>query len=210
MGKTFEALNPTLAGFVQRQQVFFVATAPSGPSGYVNVSPKGLAGTFAVVDRSTVAYIDVTGSGVETIAHIRDNGRVTLMFCAFEGPPQIVRLYGRGEVLMPGDPGFDGLRSRFRAELDAVRSIIVVHVDEVRTACGYGVPLMDHVGERDDQPRWAARHGLAGVERYKHDKNARSIDGLPGLPGYADPTPSPVPPAPSARPPGTAGVEEGR
>jgi hypothetical protein len=185
MGKTFATLNETLGAFVRRQHVFFVATAPSGPGGHVNVSPKGLAGTLAVVDHSTVAYIDVAGSGVETIAHLRDNGRITLMFCAFDGPPLIVRLYGRGEVLMPGEPGFDALRGRFPADLQAVRSIIVTHVDEVRTACGYGVPFMDHVEDRDDQVRWAERKGADGLEQYLVEKNTTSLDGLPGLPGLA-------------------------
>lgn len=183
MGKTFASLNETLAGFVERQAVFFVATAPSGGDGHVNLSPKGLAGTLRVVDHSTVAYIDVVGSGVETIAHLRENGRITLMFCAFDGPPMIVRCYGTGEVLVPGDDRFDELRPGFPADLRAVRSIIVVHVDEVRTACGYGVPLMGYEGERDDQVRWAERKGPAGIERYLVEKNSHSLDGLPGLPG---------------------------
>jgi hypothetical protein len=181
MGKSFATLNPTLTGFVERQPMFFVATAPSGPGGHVNLSPKGLAGTLSVVDRSTVAYVDLTGSGVETIAHVRDNGRITLLFCAFEGPPLILRLYGRAEVLLPGSGGFAELRGRFPADLQAVRSIIVTHVDEVRTSCGYGVPLMSYEGDRDDQVRWAERQGLDGIEAYKLEKNAASLDGLPGL-----------------------------
>ena len=168
MGKRFDSLNDTLTGFVLRQQVFFVATAPAGGGGHVNVSPKGLAGSLVVIDRSTVAYVDVTGSGVETIAHVRDNGRITLMFCAFEGPPLIVRLYGRGEtVLFP--------------DRKAVRAVVVVHVDEVRTACGYGVPLMSYEGDRDDQERWADRKGEAGLVDYRVEKNSVSLDGLPGL-----------------------------
>jgi hypothetical protein len=183
MGKTFAALNDTLTGFVLRQHMFFVATAPSGPDGHVNLSPKGLAGTLSVIDHSTVAYVDVAGSGVETIAHLRDNGRITLLFCAFDGPPQIVRLYGSGKVLMPGEPAFDELRGRFPSDLQAVRSIIVARIDEVRTACGYGVPLMDYVDDRDDQVRWAERKGVDGLERYLVEKNTVSLDGLPGLPG---------------------------
>jgi hypothetical protein len=185
MGKTFAALNDTLTTFVERQALFFVATAPSGAGGHVNLSPKGLAGTLSVVDHSTVAYIDVVGSGVETIAHLRENGRITLLFCAFDGPPLIVRLYGEGEVVMPGDPAFDELRPRFPDDLRAVRSIIVTHVDEVRTACGYGVPLMAYAGDRDDQVRWAERKGPGGIERYLVEKNSTSLDGLPGLPGLA-------------------------
>jgi hypothetical protein len=182
MGKTFDDLNDNLAGFVERQAMFFVATAPSGSGGHVNLSPKGLAGTLSVVDRSTVAYVDVVGSGVETIAHIRDTGRVTLMFCAFEGPPMILRIYGEGEVLLPDDPGFAELRPRFPADLKAVRSIIVVHVAEVRTSCGYGVPFMSYEGERDDQVRWAERKGPEALVGYQAEKNTTSIDGLPGLP----------------------------
>jgi hypothetical protein len=182
MGKLFDALNPNLTDFILRQPMFFVATAPSGDSGHVNLSPKGMAGSLSVIDPSTVAYLDLTGSGVETIAHVRDNGRITLLFNAFEGPPMILRLFGRGEVLLPDDADFVSLRPRFAPEAKAVRSIIVVHVDEVRTSCGYGVPLMDFVGDRDDQPRWADRKGEDGVVRYWADNNAASLDGLPGLP----------------------------
>ena len=181
MGKRFETLNDNLTRFVLRQPMFFVASAPSGDGGHVNLSPKGLAGSLAVVDRSTVAYLDLTGSGVETIAHIRDNGRVTLMFCAFEGPPMILRIYGRGETVLPGDPGFADLRARFPEDRAAVRAVVVVHVDEVRTSCGYGVPFMTYEGDRDDQERWAERKGAAGILAYRAEKNARSLDGLPGL-----------------------------
>ena len=183
MGKRFDSLNANLTKFVLRQPMFFVASAPLGAGGHVNVSPKGLAGSFAVVDPSTVAYLDLTGSGVETIAHLRDNGRVTLMFCAFEGPPMILRAYGTGEVVMPDDPRFAELRRRFPEARKAVRSVIVVHVDEVRTSCGYGVPLMTFDGDRDDQDRWAERKGEAGVAEYWVEKNSASLDGLPGLPG---------------------------
>jgi hypothetical protein len=183
MGKCFDSLNPTLTKFVLRQPMFFVASAPSGASGHVNVSPKGLAGSLAVLDASTVAYLDLTGSGVETIAHLRDNGRVTLMFCAFDGPPLILRIYGRGATVMPGDEGFASLRARFPDHRKAVRSVIVVDVDEVRTSCGYGVPLMTYDGDRDDQERWADRKGEDGVAEYWVEKNSTSLDGLPGLPG---------------------------
>ena len=181
MGKRFDSLNETLTQFVLRQPVFFVASAPGGDGGHINVSPKGLAGSLVVVDRSTVAYVDLTGSGVETIAHLRDNGRITLMFCAFEGPPLIVRIYGRGETVLPTDPGFDELRGHFPAGRKAVRAVIRVAVDEVRTACGYAVPLMDYIGDRDDQDRWADRQGEDGLVAYRAEKNALSLDGLPGL-----------------------------
>lgn len=188
MARRFEALNGNLAGFVLRQPLFFVGTAPSGSDGHVNLSPKGLAGSLSVIDQHTVAYLDLTGSGAETIAHVRDNGRITLLFCAFEGAPMILRVFGRGEVVMPEDEAFPGLRSRFPAR-DAVRSVIMVHIEEVRSACGYGVPLMDHVGDRDDLKRWADRKGPEGVPQYWKEKNWESLDGLPalaGLPGFAE------------------------
>jgi hypothetical protein len=188
MAKRFEGLNQNLAEFIVGQPVFFVGTAPSGREGHVNLSPKGLAGSLAVIDERTVAYLDLTGSGAETIAHVRDNGRITLMFCSFSGAPMILRIFGGGQIVMPADAAFAELRSRFPAR-DAVRSVIVVHIDEVRTACGYGVPLMDHVGDRDDLKRWADRKGPDGVPVYWREKNWESLDGLPaldGLPGFAE------------------------
>ena len=179
MGRVLDAITDELAAFIAAQRVFFVATAPTD-GGHVNLSPKGL-DTFTVLDPSKVAYLDLTGSGVETIAHLRDNGRITLMFCAFEGPPMIVRVYGRGSTLVPADPGFADLRNHFPAARKAVRAVIAVHIDEVRTSCGYGVPLMDYAGDRDDQDRWADRKGEDGLVRYRAEKNAFSLDGLPGL-----------------------------
>ena len=139
MGKVLAALDDNLTGIVCRQPVFFVATAPSGEDGHVNLSPKGGAGSFTVIDPTTVAYLDITGSGVETIAHLRDNGRVTILFCRFEGPPLIVRLYGQGRAVLPDDEGFGDLRRRFPADVPAVRSVIHVALDRVArraaTAC---------------------------------------------------------------------------
>ncbi|MBN2624644.1 MAG: pyridoxamine 5'-phosphate oxidase family protein [Acidimicrobiales bacterium] len=183
MGKVLDALDTNLSDIVTRQPVFFVATAPSGGDGHVNVSPKGGTGSFAVIDPTTVAYLDLTGSGVETIAHLRDNGRITVMFCTFEGGPLIVRLYGRGEAVRPGDSRFDDLRRRFPADVPGVRSIIVVAVDRVATSCGYGVPLMAYEGDRPALRAWAERKGPDGVAAYQADRNAVSIDGLPGLTG---------------------------
>lgn len=183
MGKVLDALDANLTDVITRQPVFFVATAPSGDDGHVNVSPKGGAGSFAVVDPVTVAYLDVTGSGVETIAHLRDNGRITLMFCTFEGNPLIVRLYGRGEPVLPGDDGYDDLRARFPADVLAVRSVIRVRLDRIATSCGYGVPLMAYEADRTNLRRWAERKGPEAVATYRADKNRESIDGLPGLPG---------------------------
>lgn len=181
MGRILDALDDNLAGFVQRQPVFFVATAPSGPGGHVNVSPKGLVGSFVVLDPTTVAYLDLTGSGAETIAHVRDNGRITFLFCAFDGKPLIVRLHGRGEVLLPGAGDFDELRARFPADLPGVRSIIRARLDRVSTSCGYGVPLMTYAGDRHQLPAWAERKGPDGIAAYHVQRNSTSIDGLPAL-----------------------------
>jgi predicted pyridoxine 5'-phosphate oxidase superfamily flavin-nucleotide-binding protein len=181
MGRALDAISDELAGFIGRQHVFFVATAPSD-GGHVNVSPKGL-DTFAVIDPNTVAYLDLTGSGVETIAHLRENGRITIMFCAFDGSPNIVRLYGRGEVLAVGEPEADALLPRFGLYPGA-RSVIRVSVDRVSTSCGYAVPLMTYQGERDQLTTWAERRGPDGLAAYWEEKNAVSIDGLPGLAGH--------------------------
>jgi hypothetical protein len=179
MGKVYATLEPPLAEFVRAQRVFFVATAPLAGDGHVNCSPKGL-DTFAILDPSTVAYLDFTGSGVETIAHVRENGRITLLFCAFDGPPKIVRLYGRGEVLPHGTAAYDALRPRFGG-VGGGRSIIRVHLTRVADSCGYGVPRLEFVGDRDQLGEWARRKGPEGVRRYERDHNAASIDGLPGL-----------------------------
>lgn len=182
MGKVLDALDANLTAVISRQPVFFVATAPGGHGGHVNVSPKGGAGSFAVVDPTTVAYLDLTGSGVETIAHLRDNGRITVMFCTFEGGPLIVRLYGRGQTVLPDDERFADLRGRFPSDVPGVRSVIVVDVDRVATSCGYGVPLMSYDADRTMLREWAERKGADGIVAYQHDKNVASVDGLPGLP----------------------------
>jgi hypothetical protein len=168
MGKVHEHIDAKLADWIGRQSLFFVATAPS-EGGHVNVSPKGPIGTFRILDELTVEYDDHVGSGAETIAHVRDNGRICVMFCAFDGPPRIVRLHGRGEVLVGDDPG------------DGIRGAIRVHVDRVSDSCGYGVPLMDYVGDRPQREAWLAKKGADGVREYVAEKNAVSIDGLRAL-----------------------------
>jgi hypothetical protein len=178
MGRVDDAISDELAAFIAAQRVFFVATAPAD-GGHVNLSPKGL-DTFAVLDANTVAYLDLTGSGVETIAHLRENGRITIMFCAFDGNPNIVRLYGRGEVLPTGEPEADALLPCFGAYPGA-RSVIRVRIERVSTSCGYGVPLLRYEGERDQLTKWAERRGPDGLVEYREEKNAASIDGLPGL-----------------------------
>jgi hypothetical protein len=178
MARVYDAISDELADFIAAQSVFFVATAPAD-GGHVNLSPKGL-DTFAVLDANTVAYLDLTGSGVETIAHLRENGRITIMFCAFDGKPKIVRLYGRGEVLPTGGAEADALLLRFGAYPGA-RSVIRVRLDRVSTSCGYGVPLLRYEGERDQLTRFAERRGPNGLVEYREEQNAASIDGLPGL-----------------------------
>lgn len=171
--------------------MFFVATAPSGSEGHVNLSPKGIGGTFAVIDDHTVAYADLTASGAETIAHLRDNGRITLMFCAFAGPPNIVRLHGSGRFVTLYDEGFAELAGLF-SETRGVRSVVVVDVERVSDSCGYGVPLMSYEGERDLLPPYMDRKGVEGQADYRRLKNRTSIDGLPAFdfdppPGEAQP-----------------------
>jgi Pyridoxamine 5'-phosphate oxidase len=178
MGRVLDAITDELAAFIAAQRVFFVATAPTD-GGHVNLSPKGL-DTFTVLDPSTVAYLDLTGSGIETVAHLRENGRITIMFCAFDGKPNIVRLYGRGEVIPTGEPEADALLPRF-GEYPGARSVIRVRVDRVSTSCGYGVPLLEYAGERDELLKFAERRGPEGLVEYREDKNAVSIDGLAGL-----------------------------
>jgi hypothetical protein len=179
MGKVYDAIDDKLAAWIGRQRMFFVGTAPSGSDGHVNVSPKGPMGSLRILDPHTVAYLDVIGSGAETIAHLRENGRIVVMICAFEGPPRILRLHGRGEVL-PADA----------VEFDATpppgteRAVIRVAVERIADSCGYGVPLMRYEGHRPQYRKWAEsklRKSESALEEYMADKNARSIDGLPAV-----------------------------
>ena len=179
MGKTHERIDERLRELIERQNVFFVATAPL-VGGHVNVSPKGVGGTFTIVDDLTVAYLDITASGAETIAHLRENGRITLMFCAFDGPPNVVRLHGRGRVVTVYDPEYATWAGRF-SETRGARAVIVVDVERVSDSCGYGVPMMEYVGERDLLPGHMERKGTDGVVTYRRAKNLTSIDGLPAF-----------------------------
>ena len=179
MADRFTSLRPDLAQWWREQPMFFVATAPGGDAGHVNLSPKGY-DTLRVLAADRVAYLDLTGSGVETIAHIRENGRITLMACAFNGNPRISRIYGRGTVHPVGSPGFDALASEF-PDLPGRRSIIEVEVQRVTTSCGYAVPLMDLVDDRERLLDWATSKGEDGLAEYRESKNATSIDGLPGI-----------------------------
>jgi Pyridoxamine 5'-phosphate oxidase len=182
LGQTFARIPDEYVGWFEEQPVFFVATAPSDPGTHINVSPRGL-DTFRVLDAKRVAWLDLTGSGVETIAHLKaeeGGGRITLMFCAFDGPPRIVRLYGRGRVHEPGDEDYEGLRPRF-PDLPGERAVIDVAVDRVSSSCGFGVPLMEFVGHREELVEFAGRKGEAKLASYRARKNTESIDGLPGL-----------------------------
>jgi pyridoxamine 5'-phosphate oxidase-like protein len=179
MADRFASLRPDLAQWWCEQPLFFVATAPAGAQGHVNLSPKGY-DTFRVLDEHRVAYLDLTGSGVETIAHLRENGRITLMACAFNGNPRISRIYGRGTVHPAGTPAFDELAPLF-PDLPGRRSVIDVAIEGVTTSCGFAVPLMDLVGDRDRLIDWAEKKGDGGIVEYWGNKNTVSIDGLRGI-----------------------------
>ncbi len=181
MSRVYEEIDDRLAAFLLRQPVFFVSTAPLAADGHINLSPKGLTGTFSVLGSRRVAYLDLTGSGVETIAHLRENGRIVVMVCAFQGPPRILRLHGRGTPHLPGSRRFEELRPCF-AEVPGVRSIIEIEVTRIADSCGFGVPRMQFVDERPDLGRWADRKGPEGVAAYQAEKNRVSLDGLPGVP----------------------------
>jgi hypothetical protein len=195
MAKLFDRIDDHLRNWIGRQALFFVGTAPLGEDGRVNVSPKGPIGTFRVIDDHTVAYVDIFGSGSETIAHLRENGRICVMFCAFEGPPRIVRLHGRGEPIFPEDPRFEELLSELQfdesVQPEARRSIILIEVDRVADSCGYDVPLMEHVGQREHHPLAVAKRlrtmGVDEYRSYARNRNSESIDGLPAVPA---PTPT--------------------
>ena len=179
MGKLYERITDQLAAFIERQHMFFVATAPLEGTGHVNLSPKGL-DAFHILDPLTVAYQDFSGSGAETIAHLKQNARITIMFCAFDGPPFILRLYGWGEVLEPGNPSFDALNQDFPLDL-GVRSIVRVGLTRIQDSCGFGVPLFDFVRPRDTLLRWAESKGAEELVKFRRDRNAWSIDGLSAL-----------------------------
>ncbi len=179
MGKVYGRLDDKLVEFIGRQHVFFVGTAPDAPDGHLNISPKGL-DTFRILGPNSVAYLDLTGSGIETVAHLRQNGRITILFCALEGRPLVVRLYGRGGVVEPCDPEWGGLIAEF-PEYPGVRSVIVVDVERIADSCGYAVPLYEYKGERSQLIAYAERNGPKGMEAYKAQKNRSSIDGIAGL-----------------------------
>jgi hypothetical protein len=181
MGKTIEAIDEALARWLERQPVFFVATAPLAADGHVNCSPKG-GDSLRVLGPREVAWLDGSGSGIETVAHLRENGRLVLMCCAFEGAPRIVRLHGRGEVLAPGSPAFDALLARFEPlSMPTVRSIVRLEVRRIADSCGYGVPKMEFREARRDGAAWLAKSSDQALRRYLAANNQQSLDGLPAL-----------------------------
>ncbi|GAA0137107.1 pyridoxamine 5'-phosphate oxidase family protein [Paenibacillus sp. YSY-4.3] len=177
MGKQFPAMLPEHMTFIRNQHLFFVGTAPMSENGHVNLSPKGY-DSFRVLSESKVAYLDLTGSGNETSAHLEENGRITIMFCAFQGPPNILRLYGKGTVILPEDSNWEELYGVFDP-LPGVRQIITVDIHKVQTSCGYSVPFMAYEKERDTLRRWAEQKGEEGLHSYWREKNMSSLDQLP-------------------------------
>jgi len=180
MGKLHERIEGRLRDFIERQHLFFVATAPLAGDGHINLSPRGIAGTSVVADEHTFAWLDGTGSGSETIAHLRENGRITVMFCAFEGPPNIVRLHGTGRVVSLHDEEYAVWAPRF-TDLPGARAVIVVDVERISDSCGYGVPLMTPAGERDLLQQYFERRGPEGSADYRRRRNRTSLDGLPAF-----------------------------
>ncbi len=181
MGKTYERITSELAEWIGGQRIFFVGTAPLAADGMVNCSPKGL-DSFAILDDKTVAYLDLTGSGVETVAHVQENGRIVVMFCALEGAPKIVRLHGMGRVIFPEDAEFADLQAKLPL-LPGVRSIVRVDVTRVSDSCGFGVPLYEFQGQRDALVVAHERSGPEGIKAYQAKNNRQSLDGLPGVRG---------------------------
>ena len=190
MAKLYDRIDDHWRDWISRQALFFVATAPLDAEGRVNLSPKGPIGSLRVVDDHTLAYLDIFGSGSETIAHLRENGRICVMFCSFEGPPRILRLHGRGEPVFPEDPRFPELIEELDFEeavqSEARRSVILVHVERIADSCGFDVPLMDYVGQRDHHPKAVAKRlrtmGADEFVEFARHRNAESIDGLPAVP----------------------------
>lgn len=179
MGKLYDHISSDLQQWIEHQKIFFVATAPLSGEGHINCSPKGL-DSFRVINGTTVVYQDLTGSGVETIAHLQENGRIVVMFCAFDGPPKIVRLHGTGEVITPDDDDFANLSALFPDRL-GVRAYIRVDISRISDSCGYSIPLYEFKKDRDVLDKWAANKGVDGLIEYRALKNKESIDGLSGL-----------------------------
>lgn len=184
MGKFYDHITPHHQAFIARQHIFFVASAPLSGDGHVNLSPKGL-DSFRVLSPNRVAYLDLISSGNETSAHLLENGRITVMFCAFDGSPNILRLYGKGATVLPGDAEWETLSAHFTLYPSA-RQLIVADIDKVQTSCGYGVPLYEYAGDRQQHFGWADTLGQSGLGAYRQANNLRSLDGLPTPLGLQD------------------------
>jgi hypothetical protein len=176
MATQYDSITDTQRAFIEAQHLFFVASAALDPNGHVNTSPKGM-DTLRILTPNRVAYLDLTGSGNETSAHLRENGRITFMFCAFERPPQILRLYGRGRTILPGDADWTTLAPLF-PKIIGTRQIIVADIHLVQNSCGFAVPFYDYAGERETLVKWADNKGDDGLETYHREKNSYSIDGM--------------------------------
>ena len=179
MGKIYMAIDDAIRKFIEAQPIFFVGSAPLDPNGHVNVSPKGL-DTLRILGPSTIAYLDLTGSGIETVSHLKENGRIVLMFCNFQGPPKILRLYGRGRVIELGHPEFQSLANHFPVN-EGSRAVISIEITRIADSCGFGVPLLEYEGQRSQLSAWAHKLGPEGLKTYRQEKNCQSIDRIPGL-----------------------------
>lgn len=177
MGKSFKSILPEHEVFIAKQRIFFVGSAPLSGEGHVNLSPKGH-DVLRILNENEVTYLDLTGSGNETSAHLEENGRITIMFTAFEGPPMILRLYGQGRVILPETPEWETLAPKFTL-LPGARQIIAVNVHEVKTSCGFSVPFYNYEGERNTLQKWAVNKGDEGLLAYWQEKNMTSMDGMP-------------------------------
>jgi hypothetical protein len=184
MGKQYPEITEALKEWIESQKIFFIATAPLSAEGHINCSPKGL-DSFRVMGPNRVVYQDLTGSGIETVAHLKENGRVVIMFCAFEGPPKIVRLHGRGEVIEPGHPEYELMNSLFPQRI-GMRAYIVVNVSRIADSCGYSIPLYEFQKERDVLDKLCMNKGEEGLKVYRAEKNRESIDGITGLEQQTD------------------------
>jgi Pyridoxamine 5'-phosphate oxidase len=189
VGKVFDGVDARLKEWIAAQALFFVASAPLSGDGHVNVSPKGPIGTLRILGEHRAAYLDMVGSGAETVAHLRENGRLVIMLCAFSGPPRIVRLHGHGEVVLASDARFGDLFERCAFDgagvPDARRAIVLLEIERVADSCGYGVPVMAYEGERPHAEAWALKRlrvgGPSALQDYQQEKNAVSLDGLPAV-----------------------------
>lgn len=179
MGKEYQEIDAQIQAWIERQRIFFVSTAPRANDGLINCSPKGL-DCLRVLGPRQIAYADIGGSGIETVAHLKENARIVVMLCAFDGPPKIFRFYGSGRPVEPHDDAFDALAAQF-TDMPTIRNVIVVDIECIRDSCGYGVPLYEFKGDRDSLTNWCNNKTEEELLAYRIERNAASLDGLPGL-----------------------------